>query len=266
MELVIHMFMISSVRHTFPEKSGFTIHRKNGHPEYTFLHFYNSVELLTEEGIVTTQPHAVLLYAPKQPQYYRSETPLLHDWFHFTGDLEELPLTEVRPGRLCYPKEFSFLTALTAEIESEHYGTSGDAALMVDLKLRELFLKLERSVGMKEQMPVNKETLESFRWIRGEVFSSLERKWTVEDMAQRLSLSVSRFHALYRSIFGISPVEDLINARMDAARNLLSFHDDKIEEISLSLGYENVTHFIRQFKSRNGMTPSQYRKQSNAVP
>ena len=36
---------ISSLRHAWPEKAGFTIVRKNGHPLYTFLHFYGSVEL-----------------------------------------------------------------------------------------------------------------------------------------------------------------------------------------------------------------------------
>ena len=34
----------------------------------------------------------------------------------------------------------------------------------------------------------------------------------------------------------------------------------KIIQIAEALGYQNVAHFIRQFKSFVGITPSQYRK------
>ena len=38
---------------------------------------------------------------------------------------------------------------------------------------------------------------------------------------------------------------------------------DKIEEIATSLGYANTTHFIRQFKDKVGVSPSNYRKKHN---
>jgi len=75
-------------------------------------------------------------------------------------------------------------------------------------------------------------------------------------------LSESRFFSLYKRIFGISPTLDLINAKITAAKNLLLSTDEKIEAISHALGYDNVTHFIRQFKSRVGKSPSAYRKMS----
>ena len=78
-------------------------------------------------------------------------------------------------------------------------------------------------------------------------------------MAERLNLSESRFYALYKSIFGISPTADIINARIYSAKNMLQFSNDKIEKIAAELGYKNTTHFIRQFKSSTGVTPSKYR-------
>ena len=49
------MFCITSIRHSFPEKAGFYVDRKNGYAGYTFLHFYNSVELLVNGELITTQ-------------------------------------------------------------------------------------------------------------------------------------------------------------------------------------------------------------------
>ena len=37
---------ITRARHAWPEKAGFTIDRPRGLPEYTFLHFFESVQIL----------------------------------------------------------------------------------------------------------------------------------------------------------------------------------------------------------------------------
>jgi AraC-like DNA-binding protein len=82
-------------------------------------------------------------------------------------------------------------------------------------------------------------------------------------MAQQVSLSPSRFHAVYKAMFDISPMADVINAKIDRAKTLLIM-DEKIGilEISERLGYSNQYHFIRQFKAATGMTPGQYRKKN----
>jgi AraC-like DNA-binding protein len=78
-------------------------------------------------------------------------------------------------------------------------------------------------------------------------------------MASLAYLSPSRFHALYRAVFGISPMDDLIHARIDTAKNRLSDTEETVQNLSEQLGYRNVTHFCRQFKQLTGMTPVQFR-------
>lgn len=79
-------------------------------------------------------------------------------------------------------------------------------------------------------------------------------------MAARIPLSESRFYTVYKSFYGTSPMEDLIRARIDSAKNALLFTDRTISSIAESLGYNNLTHFIRQFRSFTGMSPSGYRR------
>ena len=55
-------------------------------------------------------------------------------------------------------------------------------------------------------------------------------------------------------------MDDIINAKIDLAKNLLLSSEQKISLIAKSLGYSDVTHFIRQFKAKTGVSPSKFRK------
>ncbi len=251
------MIKVTSVRHAFPESAGFVIDRENGWENYTFLHFYNSVEIVLNGERIVTEPHAVILYDTKTPQYFKSELPLIHDWFHFFSD--DFNFENFKLNTVLYPENYKMITKAVAEIESEFFGGKKNSEELIGLLTKEMFIKLDRNLGNEDESKVEKQTREQFRYLRGEVFSSLAADWTVPLMAERLNLSESRFYALYKSIFGISPTADIINARIYSAKNMLQFSNDKIEKIAAELGYKNTTHFIRQFKSSTGVTPSKYR-------
>ncbi len=84
--------------------------------------------------------------------------------------------------------------------------------------------------------------------------------YSVSDMATSLSLSPSRFHRLYKGYFGVSPARDVQNARVEHAKLLLLQGGISVTEAAERLGYNNIYHFIRQFKERVGMTPGEYKK------
>ena len=98
------------------------------------------------------------------------------------------------------------------------------------------------------------------RKLRAKMIQFPSRAWTVSEMAGELHLSESRFAHLYRSFFGTTPLDDLIHARMDAAKNELLFTNRAVYEIAEALGYRNTTHFCRQFRQFVGISPTEYRK------
>ena len=78
-------------------------------------------------------------------------------------------------------------------------------------------------------------------------------------MAEQINLSESRFYVLYKAIFKTTPNQDLIIARMDYAKRLLSQNNTMpIFDVALKCGYSNEFHFIRQFKKHVGITPKKY--------
>lgn len=254
------MLHISSVRHSYPENAGFYIERKDGYGEYTFLHFYNSVEILLDGKLIKTQPHSIILYDRTTPQYFKSTEPLVHDWFHFEGHMEEVELHMLRLDCVYYPSNYSYLTEAVAELEREFMGNQLHAEQLLDLKLKELFIKVERDICGDASGMIEPEYIHIFRQLRSEIFSTLHRNWSVSDMAKKVNLSESHFYVLYKKIYGITPTADYISAKMESAKKMLQFQNMRVEQIADSLGYKNTTHFIRQFKGIVGMTPSEYRK------
>lgn len=59
---------------------------------------------------------------------------------------------------------------------------------------------------------------------------------------------------------GLSLIEYLQNLRVEEAKRLLEAEQLPVDEISLTVGYEDPSFFRRLFKRRTGLTPSQYRR------
>ena len=257
------MMNLTGIRHAWPEKAGFCLNREHGHADYSFVHFLTSAEITLNGTVSVASAHTCLIYSPGTPQLFTARQPLLHDWFHFSNIPEaffsrlNLPL-----DTLLYPHHSEFITAIVQEMESEYFAGKSGSAELISLKLNELFLKLSRSLSEESPVSVDSLTSESLRRLRSEVLLSLDHPWTAAEMAARIPLSESRFYTVYRSFYGTSPIDDLIHARIDSAKNSLLFTDLPVSSIADSLGSNNLTHFIRQFRHVTGMSPSRFRKAS----
>lgn len=82
---------------------------------------------------------------------------------------------------------------------------------------------------------------------------------SVEHMAKECGCSSSHFMRWFKKMTGMSFGIYLSEKRLAAAAELLRQTDEKIVNIAENVGYENLSNFNRQFKSRYGMTPRQYR-------
>lgn len=261
------MFQIVDISHAWVEVAGFELERKQGYPSYTFLHFFHPVDILVNGKMVHTRPHACIMYNIDTPQKFYSKSQLLHDWIHFDGDIDQhFTKFGLEYDTLYYPSNAEFITQITMELEHDFLSNKTNRTEFINAKTDELFIKLHRSCFSEDEFVTETTTQALFRDLRGTVFSTLKEPWTVERMAKRVNLSPSRFHALYKKIFGKSPVDDLIQARIQNAQNALLYSNSSVSEIARELGYSNLPHFIRQFKAISGISPSQYRERPNTEP
>ncbi len=257
------MLTFTAIRHAWPEKEGFRLKREHGLSQYVFVHFSNEVDILLDNRTVTIPKHSCVLYRPGTPQYIYSRQTLIHDWFHFTGDPSPI-LREARMAAdtLLVPSRGDYITGIIREMENEFFMKKRGYEALLDAKFAELVLKLSRDAEGEHTEMIDDTTAERLRRLRGQVFLSLDHPWTVKEMAERTRLSPSRFHSVYRSVYGNSPMDDLIHARIESAKNALLYGSRSVSSIADSLGYNNVTHFIRQFRSITGISPLRYRKEN----
>lgn len=89
--------------------------------------------------------------------------------------------------------------------------------------------------------------------------ANLHRAITVADIAQSVELSTSRFLGLFKTEVGVSPFKYLKNARLERARQLLETTLLNIKVVAAEVGYNDCSHFMRDFKKAYDSTPSEYR-------
>jgi AraC-like DNA-binding protein len=88
---------------------------------------------------------------------------------------------------------------------------------------------------------------------------NLSRSITLNDLARLTHLSPSRFSAIFRSSFAISPRSYLQRERLQKAQELLIHSNMGIGAIGERVGWDNPYFFSRIFRKKCGQTPSDYR-------
>ncbi len=79
-------------------------------------------------------------------------------------------------------------------------------------------------------------------------------------LANKLNLSVAYLSVYIKEKTGTNFSEHLNAIRIRKAKELLADDNLNVQEISLQIGYQNVTSFIRMFKKITGVPPGEYRK------
>ena len=80
----------------------------------------------------------------------------------------------------------------------------------------------------------------------------------LQDLAQHVVLSPSYFSQIFREETGQSPIDYLIDLRIERAKQLLGKLEANVTEAAGAVGYDSVSYFIRQFTARVGTTPGQW--------
>ncbi|MGN1080911.1 MAG: helix-turn-helix domain-containing protein [Acutalibacteraceae bacterium] len=250
--------MFTYMRHSCAREPGFKFEWPHGSGDYTFMHFFNSVDILVNGEIVTTEPNACVFFAPDDKQWYQSHGALIHDHLHGDGEMgKKIFEYNLKTEFIYYPPDTDFITELVKKIEFETLCSPENSRKMLFALADELFISFSRAVSNVE-ICKNHDNHELIK-ARNYILSHIKEDWKVDKMAERVNLSPSRFHALYKEIFGISPVNDLINTRINSAKHLLCNSSMTVYQIAEHLGYKNTFHFIRQFKKIAGEPPNSYR-------
>jgi len=142
-------------------------------------------------------------------------------------------------------------------------GVERPSEALLRLKLKELILgilvskknpKLSvyfNSIGNNEAPSVSEIMESNFRY-----------NLSLENFAELCHRSLSSFKRDFQKLYNASPGKWLVNKRLDYSTVLLKNNQLNISQIVFESGFEDLSHFSRAFKSKFGVSPTQYRQQT----
>ena len=87
---------------------------------------------------------------------------------------------------------------------------------------------------------------------------------SMADVAKELGMSESRFSRFFRRATGNSFTDFVNHVRINSACHLLMQTDHLVTDICYQVGFNNVANFNRRFLEIKGMTPTEFRRQSES--
>lgn len=77
----------------------------------------------------------------------------------------------------------------------------------------------------------------------------------IDDLARQVNMSISSLHRHFKSITGFSPLQYHKQLRLYEAQRLMLMENERATSAALSVGYESVTQFNREYKRMFGEPP-----------
>ncbi len=241
-----------------------TIDRPHGfHKDYIFICFHTSITIYDPhtDAIRSLDPGACIFYSPGVRQWYRAaKEHYRHSWFHAIG--HSVPKTadryRISLDRVVYPHSTADITRAIHRMALELNRQPSFWKESIQIAFEECLMKLARGLSEKPFPRKNSEPYKRLLNIREELRSGSETT-SVTEMARKACLSRTRFSVLYREFFGISPMQDILDTKIERAAWLLSQGQLSVKQVCAEIGYDDPAYFSRLFKKRIGVAPSRYR-------
>lgn len=201
------------------------------------------------------------LIKPDEITYYEadSDSPWEYAWISFSGQRADAALAasgllEVPVGHAKNRDEFAArITELSDVYEESPHNT---------LELLKCAYGV-LSLIVKKQSPDNAATDGYVKQAQKFIRHNFAFDIKIADIANHIGIDRTYLYKLFIRSEGISPKQYMTDYRLEKARLMLSGTDMSVSQAAASCGYPELAPFSRQFKAKFGVSPAEYRKQSN---
>lgn len=260
------LFYGNSMRHNLTQPMDFDYNEAPSklNDAYTFFHFIDSVEFSVNGIITVTNPNAVIIVDKKTgfSTASKSRHPIRYSWFRFTCNEDELRDKSIVLNQFFYPTKHIEVYKLTEKLQNIFFNKTNDSVQKIgncELLSKTIEEILTNAFFEGRDISLTECVKERLSAVRSLIYQKYNERWTIDKMASCAGYSKFHFSRVYKSYFGISPNDELINIRMDKAKEYLFGTEYKASEIAKMLGYTDYTQFSRQFRRKVGVSPAEYR-------
>ncbi len=128
---------------------------------------------------------------------------------------------------------------------------------------RELVLFLRRPGGQPQvsiSLASQASEMASIRELQIWIAEHLDARLSVEDLADRMAMSVRNFERVFTREVGTTPSQYVLQMRVEAARRLLERTNGGLKSVASAAGFGGVDVMRRAFVRLLGITPRRYRE------
>jgi AraC-like DNA-binding protein len=218
---------------------GSHIHNTN---EFVFYNSCAGFSVINNQSF-EIKPNTFAIIPARVPHYeiHNKEGTLFYMSFH----CEDLPL----PAGV-YDDDFSGnFKNLAHQIWEEFQGNYDDKKLMLNILGQELLLMLQRKANEPSQQP--KDLSFAKRYIEENYHSKIK----FSALAENCGYGYDYFRHRFKSVYGVSPQQHLINTRLDTAKKILETSSMNCTETAFSCGFSDSAQFSTMYKRRFGVAP-----------
>ncbi len=155
----------------------------------------------------------------------------------------------------------SVLTCMRMMLQEVERKQPGADAVCQHL-LQVLLIQLMRQANVSPEQPVQAARREcaAAKWY---IDAHFKEKITLDILAQAAGVNKYYLAHSFQREYGISPIQYLVQRRIDESRYLLRSTDLPIGRIVQMLGFSSPSYFAQMFRRVHGISPSEYREQSH---
>lgn len=240
--------------------------------EKNTTHLYTKIYYIIEgeceliiKDLVYTAKAGDFFYIPEGTKHsFRSinDNRVKKYYFHFSLEINNQKLDDI------IPLPNYFYLGINEEIKSicdnilhlSHMKNFG-AALSLKAALLNL---ISFYVSLNESSPILKIPHKSQGIINviDYINMNLEKKFTLQELSSIAYLHPNYLCRLFKTHFGISPMQYVYQKKMDYSRYLLLYTQIPISEIAFMIGYTDISHFSKDFKRYSHCSPSYFRSRT----
>ncbi len=248
------------------KKENFKMDRPKGPGAPLLLLVKTPAEFVIDGKEYSVKPNSFVLLGTETPSTYTGKEAIYtDDWIYFENDfwdqefVDGLEIPTDTPVHL--GNNMEELSQLVHILCYERYTSDAYHSEIEERYTDILFFKLSRLLKLKRCAFSEALTEKNYRLtqLRNEIFTQPDSIPDVGEMAKWLGMSRSGFQHLYKRMFGVSVITDVISSRIQKAKRLLSATNLTVREIAQRCGYNNEYSFMRQFREKEGKTPTEFR-------
>ena len=183
--------------------------------------------------------------------------PFEHYTVNFIGNADSFPKW-VPSMRMCvlHPKDYAMYLARFDELAEGWKRMRTGYRMHAKAKLLALLADfLTECMTQSVDLGAYHRTLPAKRMIEARYGEPL----SISQMAEACGMCSGSFRRVFSAVYNQSPVQYLLNLRVEKAKELLLL-GFSLDEVAQQTGFSDVNYFIRYFHKVSGMTPGQFRK------